>query len=342
MPKTNGRGADSDPAGVGSMFSVHFQPAPWLRNPHLQTIYPKLFRPRPRLSLCPERVELPDGDFIDLSWTTGQGPRVLLLPGLGGDLRSHYALPLMASLLAAGFHPVFMYPRGTSGTPNRLPCTHHAGACDDLAGVLEYLHVQGRPIDAAIGVSLGGNVLLRYLGLAGRSARLRAAVAVSVPFMLDRASRYLERSAARIYKAYLLRRLRHAYRAKSAKGTGPVPPPVELDRIRTLWDYDQQITAPLNGFADADDYYRRSSCFPVLGGITTPTLILHSIDDPFLPPDALPRPDQVGPGVHLALLSFGGHLGFVERLVHGKKGWLLDRAATTFLQSQLPETASSP
>ncbi len=154
------------------MPSPLFTPPCWLRNPHLQTLWPQFFRKRPHLSLTPERIELADGDFIDLSWAaTGSGPRVLILHGLEGSLDSHYALPFMATLLGLGFHPVFMHLRGCSNEPNRLSRTYHSGSSDDLSEVLAYLKANDQPIWAAAGFSLGGNILLRYLGMSwhGRS-----------------------------------------------------------------------------------------------------------------------------------------------------------------------------
>ncbi|ADW19010.1 alpha/beta hydrolase fold protein [Desulfobulbus propionicus DSM 2032] len=310
-----------------------FLPPPWLRNPHLQTLWPKLLRKRPALRLRRERIELADGDFIDLAWTSGRGPTVLMLHGLEGTLRSHYALPVMASLLQAGFQPVFMHLRGCSGEPNRLPRTYHSGAIEDLAEVLAVLRSTNRPVAAAIGFSLGGNLLLRYLGTAGPASLLQAAMAVSVPFVLGDAARRLEQGGSRIYQHYLLDRLKRSYRRKFAQTSSPLR--VDLDRIHTLREYDQQVTAPLNGFAGADDYYRRCSSFGVLDRITTPTLILHSVDDPFMYPHSVPEADQVGPGVRLAIQPHGGHVGFVDGRFPWRTGWLIDRLAIAFFREQL-------
>ena len=310
-----------------------FIPPAWLKNPHLQTLWPALFRRRPVLPLIRERLELADGDFIDLARVPAAGPSVLVLHGLEGSLRSHYALPLMAALQRAGLEPVFMHLRGCSGEPNRLARSYHSGAIDDLAEVLALLADRGRPVAAAIGFSLGGNLLLRYLGVHGPAARLRAAVAVSVPFMLAAAAGRLEQGASRLYQHYLLAHLKTSYLRKFA--VLPSPLRVDLARIRTLRAWDEQITAPLNGFAGADDYYARCSCGPVLVGITTPTLVVHSSDDPFLYPENVPRPDQVGPGVHLAVQAHGGHVGFVEGRLPWRTTSLVDRLAPAFLGGQL-------
>ncbi|MGE4559535.1 MAG: hydrolase [Desulfobulbus sp.] len=315
-------------------------PPPWLRNPHLQTLWPKFFRRRPCLPLRRERLELSDGDFIDLAWVReGQGPIVLMIHGLEGNLRSHYALPVLASLAESGFRPVFMYLRGCSGEPNRLPRTYHSGAVEDLAEVLALLQDSDRPVAAAIGFSLGGNLLLRYLGISGEAALLQAAMAVSVPFVLGDSVQRLEQGPSRIYQRYLMHRLKRSYAQKFA--AIPSPLRVDLDRIHTLWEYDQQITAPLNGFAGADDYYTRCSSIHYLPRITVPTLILHSLDDPFMYPHDVPGPDQVGPGVRLAIQPYGGHVGFVEGRLPWAGECLIDRLATSFFHEQLEYPAAS-
>jgi len=317
-----------------------FHPPCWLRNPHLQTLWPKLFRRRPALPLRHERLEMADGDFIDLAWATGgSGPVALILHGLEGNLRSHYVLPIMAILLRSGMQPVFMHLRGCSGEPNRLPRTYHSGAVEDLAEVLMLLRASGRPVAAAIGFSLGGNLLLRYLGITGESSLLRAAMAVSVPFVLADAARRLEQGSSRLYQQYLIDRLKRSYSRKFT--TIPSPLRVDLDRVHTLWEYDQRITAPLNGFAGADDYYAQCSSLGYLHGITTPTLILHSTDDPFMYPHNVPRPDQVGPGVRLAIQPRGGHVGFIDGPFPWRTGCLIDRLTAAFFHEQLERSPQS-
>jgi hypothetical protein len=318
-----------------------FHPPFWLRNPHIQTLWPKLFRRRPSLPLRYERLELADGDFIDLAWVVGgSGPVALVLHGLEGNLRSHYALPVMATLLRSGMQPVFMHLRGCSGEPNRLPRTYHSGAIEDLAEVLALLQAGNRPVAAAIGFSLGGNLLLRYLGTTGNSSLLTAAVAVSVPFVLADAARRLEQGSSRLYQHYLINRLKRSYQQKFT--AMPSPLRVDLDRIRTLWEYDDRITAPLNGFTGADDYYARCSSFGFLTDIVTPTLILHSTDDPFMYPHNVPRPDQVGPGVHLAIQSRGGHVGFIDGPWPWRIGCLIDRLAPAFFRTHLRVSSAAP
>ncbi len=326
--------------GLPRFHASPLSPPRWLRNPHLQTLWPKFFRRRPQLLLKTERLELADGDFIDLEWVQGaKGPIVLMLHGLEGNLRSHYALPVLSTLARSGFQPVFMYLRGCSGEPNRLSRTYHSGAAEDLAEVLSLLQESGRPVSAAIGFSLGGNLLLRYLGLNGERALVKTAMAVSVPFVLGDAAKRLETGPSRIYQRYLMNRLKRSYIRKFAHKPSPLT--VDLDRIHTLWQYDQAITAPLNGFAGADDYYRRCSSIHYLKAITVPTLILHSLDDPFMYPQNVPRPEQVGPGVQLAIQAHGGHVGFVEDGLPWVDESLIDKLAPAFFREQLAMETSS-
>lgn len=326
--------------GLPRFQTPRFSPPRWMRNPHLQTLWPKFFRRRPQLDLEHERLGLSDGDFIDLAWVQGgQGPIVLMLHGLEGNLRSHYALPVLSTLKHSGFRPVFMFLRGCSGEPNRLSRTYHSGAVEDLDEVLAFLGASGRPAAAAIGFSLGGNLLLRYLGLSGKDAVLKAAMAVSVPFVLGDAAKRLEKGPSRIYQRYLMNRLKHSYVRKFA--ATPSPLQVDLDQIHTLWQYDQEITAPLNGFAGADDYYNRCSSIHYLSSITVPTLILHSLDDPFMYPQNVPAADQVGPGVRLAIQAHGGHVGFVEGGFPWVRDCLIDRLAPAFFHEHLGLTTAS-
>lgn len=313
---------------------VDFRPAWWLRNPHLQTLWPTWFRPHPPIRLTPERVELPDGDFIDLAWTDANGgPPVLLLHGLEGSLDSHYVRPTLAALHAAGLHAVFMHLRGCSAEPNRLDRSYHSGATEDLAAVIAHMESNSAPPGAAVGFSLGGNLLLKYLGERGTGTPLRAAVAVSVPFRLMDAARRLEQGPSRIYREHLMERLRGSYLRKFE--ARPAPLSVDVRRLRGFYDFDDQVTAPLNGFSGADDYYRRCSCRRYLGGVGIPTLVLHALDDPFMYPQTVPGESELGPAIRLELSCRGGHVGFVEGRFPGLAGYWTDRRIPEYLASRL-------
>jgi uncharacterized protein len=310
-----------------------FQPAWWLRSPHLQTIWPSLLRPARAIDVDWERLELEDGDFIDLAWHRGPGPLVLLIHGLEGSLESHYARPMLKALGQQGFSTVFMHLRGCGREPNRLTRSYHSGATEDLAEVLEKLDARNERPDALIGISLGGNLLLKYLGETGHAAITRCAVAISIPFRLQIAAKQMEQGLSRLYGRYLLHKLVRSFQRKFHRRPSPIDFPIE--RIGSIYEFDQQVTAPLNGFADADDYYRRCSCFDYLQGIETPTLILHAIDDPLMRPEVIPEVEALGSGVTLELSQRGGHVGFLQGQIPGRPHYWLEQRVPEFLCQQL-------
>jgi len=320
------------PLHGGRVIESGFTAAWWCRGPHRQTLWPFLFRLRPRPSYRRERLELRDGDFIDLDWSgpSEAGTTVVMLHGLEGSSASHYIRALSRRLAAAGIRSVVMHQRGCSGEPNRLTRFYHGGETQDLRRVLAYLRDTLEPVPLyAVGYSLGGNMLLKWLGEAGADAMLEAAVAVSVPFRLEIGAKRLERGLSRLYQAHLLRSMKRSVALKKQRMAHPVDSR-ELAACRTFEKIDNCLTAPLHGFRDARDYYERSSCRPFLGSIRVPTLILHARDDPFLTPTAVPRAEELASPVRLELSKHGGHCGFIEDL---RLTSALDRYATDFFVS---------
>ncbi|AGA89903.1 putative hydrolase of the alpha/beta-hydrolase fold protein [Thioflavicoccus mobilis 8321] len=317
---------------MGRLLTSDFRPAWWLSNAHLQTLWPSFARRRPHLSLPRRRIELPDGDFIDLAVATTAGPRVLVIHGLEGSLQSHYAGALVARLIESGYCPLFMHLRGCSDEPNRLQRGYHSGASDDLAAVLAELaeDPEGAPL-AAVGFSLGGNLLLKYLGETDNPL-VASAVAVSVPFVLRDAMLRLNDGISRIYRRYLLDKLKAAYRRKLAHMGLPADP--ALGAIDDIDTFDDRITAPLNGFAGAYDYYAQCSCRQFLPAITIPTLILHAHDDPFMYPRTVPYAHELGPGVTLELAAHGGHVGFIGGAIPGRPVYWLEERILRYLDIQ--------
>ena len=298
---------------TGRIITSSFRPAWWLPGAHLQTIWPSLLNRQlagnRRPQLRRRRIELADGDFIDLSIADGRGPRVLIIHGLEGGLDSHYAGSLVGRLAAEGFTPLFMHLRGASGEPNRLDRGYHSGASDDLAEVLQALASDpDGPPQAAIGFSLGANLLLKYLGERDQPLVERA-IAISVPFVLRDAMLRLNLGASRIYRRYLVSKLKDAYRRKFADRPSPLD--VDIDRIRDFNQFDDRITAPLNGFQGVFDYYSQASSRQYLRNIDTPTLIIQAADDPFMFATTVPFAHELGPGITLELARHGGHVGFV-------------------------------
>ncbi|TXH71396.1 MAG: hydrolase [Thiothrix sp.] len=310
----------------------------WLKSPHLQTILPTFLRQRPQLDFTWERVELKDGDFIDLAWyPRPQAPLVLMMHGLEGSLNSHYASTLIQALHQAGFSVVFMHLRGRGLEPNRLAKSYHSGASADLAEVLAQLKARGQMPAAAIGVSLSANLLLKYLGETGAKAGLKAAVAISTPFQLAVCAKKLEHGFARVYGQYLLKQLKDSYRNKFQRL--PEPKPIDLKALKTIYQFDDQITAPLNQFENATDYYQRSSSAQFLGRIQTPTLIIHALDDPFMRPSIVPSPEQTSASVSLEITAQGGHVGFLTGSAPWKLSYWLDERVPAWLSSQLVTAA---
>jgi predicted alpha/beta-fold hydrolase len=322
-----------------------FRPAWWLPGAHLQTLWPTFFRVRPPLDLEPERLELPDGDFLDLAWSgPREGPMVLVLHGLEGTLKSHYAAGILDALNRHGYRACFMHFRSCSGQPNRLPRSYHSGDTGDLRHVVTHLvELCGQPLQAVIGFSLGGNVLLKWLGECGTGAPVRFAVAVSVPFMLDDAARRLNRGLSRIYQRHLVRLLHAKFRQKFA--VLPCPLDVQLGRLESFHAFDDRVTAPLHGFAGVEDYYARSSSRQFLAAIRTPTLILHAADDPFMFPETVPHAGELSAQVTLELAEHGGHAGFVQGPWPWRADYWLDRRILSWLESQTQtdaDTAANP
>ena len=315
--------------------SAPFAPAWWCRNPHLQTVLPNRLRPRPRLALRRERIELADGDFVDIDWTpNATGPIVLLLHGLQGSSRSRYALALARAFARAGWRGAILHFRGCSGEPNRLARSYHSGETGDTAYVVETIRRREphTPL-AAVGVSLGGNVLLKWLGERGASAPLAAAVAVSVPFLLARAADRLETGFARLYQWELLYSLRRALALKRRRVHLPLL--VDPARLKCMRDFDDHVTAPLHGFRDAAHYYAEASSRPYLRHIRVPTLLIQARDDPFMTPDVIPAPEELPACVTLELQAHGGHVGFVAGNWPWRPRYWLEERVPEFLHAYL-------
>lgn len=319
---------------MSKLISSTFHPAWWLKSPHLQTLWPVFFRKRPQLALQHERVELADGDFIDIaSYPRADSPRVLVIHGLEGSLESHYAQTLMQALHTAGFASTFMHLRGRSGVPNRHASSYHSGRTADVAEIIDHLANTDKMPDAAVGFSLGGNLILKYSGELGAKSPLKSVVAVSVPFQLQECARKLENGFSIIYGRYLTNKLKESYLNKFSRMESPLQ--VDVKTINSLFDFDDRITAQLNGFAGAEDYYTRCSSRQFIQHIRTPTLIIHSQDDPFMYPATAPSEDMLSDHVTLELTSHGGHVGFVGGTAPWSAEYWLEQRITRWLQEQL-------
>lgn len=323
-------------------FTTPFVPARGLGNPHLQTLWGPLWRKRTLLARTRERMWLEDGDFLDLDWHgphEADAPLVLVLHGLTGSSNSPYVAGLQKAMAAQGWASVALNWRGCSGEPNLLSRSYHSGASEDLAEVIAHLRTL-RPLAPlyAVGYSLGGNVLLKHLGESGANSELQGAVAVSVPFRLDESANRMGQGFSRIYQRHFMREMLSYIREKQrrfqheglSEGLAELAALGSLENMRTFWEFDGRVTAPLHGYVDAQDYYRRASSRYFLSRIQTPTLIIQAADDPFVFPHSLPEPDELSTCTEFELHAKGGHVGFVDGSLK-KPGYYLERRIPLWL-----------
>lgn len=310
---------------------------PWLPGGHAQTIYPYLLA-RPVIGYRRERWELDDGDFIDIDWldNTSSAPLVVLFHGLEGSSGSHYVVSTMTLLRELGWRGAVVHFRGCSGSPNRLPRAYHAGDSTEIDLVLRRINAKNQrsgckaPI-YAVGVSLGGNALLKWLGEQGSQACqiLNGVVAVSVPVDLAAAGKALASGFNLLYTRHFLDTLKRKALEKIDCFPGLLDP-AAVAACSTLYEFDNLVTAPLHGFRNTEDYWDRSSSKPWLKHIEVPTLIINAINDPFMPAHALPRPTAVSSMVVLEFPDQGGHVGFLDSPFPGRLIWLPERIVSFF------------
>jgi predicted alpha/beta-fold hydrolase len=310
--------------------STQYRAPWWLRGGHAQTLYGVLFA-HSKIGWKRERWDTPDGDFIDVDRLPGDAdaPLVAIFHGLEGGSGSHYAGALARELGRRGWRGAVAHFRGCSGEPNRLPRAYHSGDADEIRWILRRLagESRGAPL-FAVGVSLGGNALLKWLGEDAAAKRVLAgAAAVSAPVDLMAAGDALGRG-------FILFTMRKKAEEKLARFPGLFDGEA-MRRARTLREFDDVVTAPLHGFRDTDDYWTRASAKPVLGRIEVPTLVLNARNDPFLPGEALPGPSDVSGTVRLELPDEGGHAAFVSAPFPGDIDWMPRRVAA-FFEEALP------
>jgi predicted alpha/beta-fold hydrolase len=299
--------------------SRRYRPAWWLPGRHLRTLWGRLGRRMPAVETRRERWDTADGDVLELDRLDGasaDAPRLVILHGLEGTPRSRYARGTLAEASRRGWGADLMYFRSCGGTLNRARRLYHSGETTDLGFVVDRLRREHprSPLVFA-GYSLGGNVLLKWLGEQGADlpSQVRGAAAVSVPFDLARGARYIGQGFARVYEASFLRSLKRKTFAKLAQYPD-ITDPARLARARSIYEFDDMVTAPIHGFRDADDYYTRSSALQYLAAIRRPTLLLSAIDDPFLPASVLEQVRTIAastPALALEFVARGGHVGFV-------------------------------
>ena len=297
------------------LFTDYRPPLP-LRGGHRQTVYPTLFRPCPAVSYHRERIIIPDGDFLDLDWSAPGSDRLILIcHGLESSSNAKYVRGMVRALNGIGWDALAMNFRGCSGEPNRLPRSYHSGATEDVIAALEHV-VETRPYRRIVllGFSLGGNVVLKLAGERPPilNERVDAVVGISVPCDLEAGARQLETAYNALYQWRFVRELKEKVLAKCELFPGQFCREDVL-AVRSVREFDEVYTAPVHGFANAADYYRRCSCKPQLQQVSVPSLIINAADDPFLPEECYPRQESAAnPLLTLLVPPSGGHVGFVD------------------------------
>ena len=309
-----------------------FRPLGWLKNPHQQTLWAALCRQVTSPDLKRQRLELNDGDFIDVDYSPDQGGEVIvLIHGLSGSAKSNYMRGMMTMLSSAGYTVAAMHLRSCSGEMNRLQRFYCAGDSADFAYVLTEIKKQypNRRI-SAMGFSLGANILLKFLGETGNHSTLNSAIAISPPFDLYLSTQRITLGFSKLYEWNLVRNLKSTVATKLQSRPLPFTSEKLLEQ-KSLVDFDSLVTAPLHGYKDVYDYYRRCSCKQFLSSITTPTLILHALDDPFIMARSVPRARDIATSTRFELSRSGGHVGFISHDNAPFPTYWLEERVRTFL-----------
>lgn len=324
--------------------SSEFKPAWWMRNRHLQTILPRFYPARYFFSPVDSEFELSDGDFVEITWSVDPStmspnqPVVLVLHGLEGSFDSFYAKRMMNKIHQQGWVAVLMHFRGCGKKPNRKAQSYHSGQTSDVTEFVEHLkqNFPNHPL-FAVGFSLGGNVLAKYLGEQPESG-IDGAVVISAPLDLSICAKAIGSGFSKVYQKYLVDRLKNSTHEKIDFLQGAEPIPLDkqvLDTIKTLPEFDQLLTAPINGFDSAEDYYQRCSGNQFLKSITTPTLIIHAKDDPFMTEAVIPDNEMMSSTVQFELSERGGHVGFLSGWNPLNPEFWLETRASQYIQQRL-------
>lgn len=309
-----------------------------LKNPHLQTILPLLYTSK-KGTYFQEDFYFKDGDFTEIVYS--QDPKSknfehvsVLFHGLGGSIDSHYIQRLMHTLTESGHLCVLMHFRGCGLKPNASKRSYHAGETEDANSLIQEL-IKEHPKAKlhAVGYSLGANMLLKLLGTYKENSPLESAVCVSAPLELEPCTRQLSKGFAKVYQKYLIKGLKNSLLIKANKydleSDWGLTPKV-INKIKTIYEFDDIYTAPIHGFKDANDYYTKNSSKQFLKDIQTPTLMIHALDDPFMPASVLPKEHQLSSSIEFELSKNGGHVGFIQGSLFKPDFWLERRIKSFF------------
>lgn len=319
------------------MTQPQFSPPWWAKNPHIQTILPVLTKVDGP-ALTRQRLELDDGDFIDVDFLgepKANQAIVVLVHGLEGSADSHYIRRLLNRLASMQVCAVVHHHRSCSGVSNRLARSYHSGDTQDLQATLSMLkqHYPTSPL-LAVGYSLGGNVLAKYLGERADNSLIERGIIVSAPLQLGACATRLKSGFSKVYQTYLIKQLQQKVREKldmpSLQGQMPVSH-ADIALLTTFHLFDDRVTAPLHGFSGVADYYQRASGLAYLSKITKPTLVIHAKDDPFMNDEVIPNACELASAVQYELHHNGGHVGFIDGGTPLKPQYYLEKRITHFL-----------
>ncbi|RXJ73518.1 hydrolase [Veronia nyctiphanis] len=319
---------------------MEFTPIAGISNPHLQTLLPRFIRRKALFEPVWQRLDTDDGDFLDICWTEApeqakNKPVVVLFHGLAGCFHSPYANGLMAAFKARGWLGVVMHFRGCSGALNRLPRGYHSGETQDARFFINYLteHFPDVP-KAAVGVSLGGNMLIQYLAKYQQDANLVAGCAISPPLDLGDCATRIQKGFSRVYQAYLLNSMNHTLKERLMRHpkVGSLSSGDKID-ISSIYEFDQRVTAPMFGFDSADSYYQQCSGLVVLPQVRQPFKVIHAKDDPFMTDAVIPT-QTLPDNIDYQLTEYGGHVGFMSGSLSEPVFWL-EKAVPEFLAPHL-------
>lgn len=305
--------------GSNSDFRMNYTAPRWLPGGNLQTIWPALYARRvhgPRPQFRRERWDTPDGDFIDVDWLQASAGQTLLVlfHGLEGSSQSHYAQAFAVFARDHGLRFAVPHFRGCSGELNRGPRAYHSGDHEEVDWILRRFRAGHAGPIVAVGVSLGGNALMRWAGEQGEAAAqvVTAVASVSAPLDLAAGGHAIGRGFNRqVYTRMFLQTMKPKAYAKLAQHPGLFDEEA-MRRARDLYEFDNIFTAPLHGFRNTEEYWTRASAKPHLHRIRIPALALNARNDPFVPAGSLPQPNEVGPCVTLWQPAHGGHVGFAS------------------------------
>ena len=319
-----------------------FKPPLILSNRHVQTLYSTFLRKNIDIDFDIEIFTLEDGDFVECFWYEKPKrddtlPIVVIFHGLEGSYRSPYIQGIMDKLYKNGYSPVLMHFRGCGNKQNLKARQYHSGDTGDAKEWIEHISKRYKNSQIfAIGYSLGGNMLLKLLGEMGKSGDIpliSMAVSVSAPMLLSNSVKEINRGFSKVYQWHLLKHLKNSLKKKYR--SHPLESLIglkekDIDKISTIYEFDDIYTAKIHNFVTAKNYYNKSSSRQYLKYITTPTLIIHSLDDPFMTKEILPSKSEISNSVELEISSYGGHLGFIDGSFNKPKYWLEDKILDYF------------